>query len=383
MIDSTWINDLLRALVRIDSVNPTLDPGSGPGEAEIAAFTAGVLRDLGLDVEILESVPGRPSVVGRMAGDGRGTSLMLNAHYDTVGVEGMADPFSGDIRDGRLYGRGSYDMKGSLAACIGAVEALVRTGRRPAGTVVIAAVADEEAASIGTQDVLKSYVTDGAIVTEPTSLQLCLAHKGFVWYRVVTRGRAAHGSRPDLGVDANLHMGRVLARLDGLAWTLANGRAHPLVGPASIHAATIAGGTGLSTYAAQCRLGIERRTIPGETESEATLQIREILDELAAADAGFDASLDIELVRDSFEARSDSRLAESLTRASSAVVGRPPDRVGDSPWMDSAFTAAAGIDTIVFGPHGQGAHAAEEWVDLESVHQAAAVLAATILDYCG
>jgi acetylornithine deacetylase len=318
-----------------------------------------------------------------MAGDGRGASLMLNAHYDTVGVEGMADPFSGDIRDGRLYGRGSYDMKGSLAACIGAVEALVRTGRRPAGTVVIAAVADEEAASIGTQDVLKSYVTDGAIVTEPTSLQLCLAHKGFVWYRVVTRGRAAHGSRPDLGVDANLHMGRVLARLDGLAWTLANGRAHPLVGPASIHAATIAGGTGLSTYAAQCRLGIERRTIPGETESEATTQIREILNELAAADAGFDASLDIELVRDSFEARSDSRLAESLTRTASAVAGRPPDRIGESPWMDAALTAAAGIDTIVFGPHGQGAHAAEEWVDLESVHQTAAVLVATILDYCG
>jgi acetylornithine deacetylase len=178
-------------------------------------------------------------------------------------------------------------------------------------------------------------------------------------------------------------MGRVLARLDGLAWKLATGRMHPLVGPASIHAATIAGGTGLSTYAAQCRLGIERRTIPGESELEATTQIREILDELAAADAGFDASLDIELVRDSFEARSDSRLAESLTRAASAVVGRPPDRVGDSPWMDSALTAAAGIDTIVFGPHGQGAHAAEEWVDLESVHQTAAVLAATILDYCG
>jgi acetylornithine deacetylase len=382
MIDTRWVDDVLRGLVRINSVNPSLVPGA-PGEAEIAAFTAGLLRDLGLEVDVLESVPGRPSVVGRFAGTGGGRSLMLNAHYDTVGVDGMAEPFSAAIRDGRMYGRGSYDMKASLAACIGAVEALGRTGRRPRGDVLIAAVADEEAASIGTQDVLDSHVTDGAIVTEPTSLRLCLAHKGFVWYRVVTRGRAAHGSRPDLGIDANLHMGRVLARLDGLSWSLGAGRAHPLVGTASLHAATISGGTGLSTYSAECTLGIERRTIPGETESEATTQLRAILDELAAGDARFDATLEVELARDPFEARPGSRIAESLARCAANVLGAEPERIGDSPWMDAAFTTAAGIDTVVFGPHGQGAHAAEEWVDLDSVHRTAAVLAATIIDYCG
>lgn len=383
MIDERYIDDVLRGLVRINSVNPSLAPETGPGESEIAAHTAGLLRNLGLDIEILSSVPGRPSVVGRLRGAGSGRSLMLNAHYDTVGVDGMADPFSAEVRDGRLYGRGSYDMKGSLAACIGAVEALVRAAHRPAGDVVIAAVADEEAASLGTRDVLESYVTDGAIVTEPTSLRLCLAHKGFIWYRIVTRGRAAHGSRPDLGVDANLHMGRVLARLDGLAWKLSVGRSHPLVGPASLHAATISGGTGLSTYAAECRLGVERRTIPGETEAEATGQIRAFLEELAAADAGFDASLEVELVRDPFEARPDSALAGSLERVAGGVLGEAPARYGDTPWMDAAFTAAAGIDTIVFGPHGEGAHAAEEWVDLDSVHRTARVLAETVLDYCG
>jgi acetylornithine deacetylase len=382
MIDTRYIDDVLRGLVRINSVNPSLVPGA-PGEAEIAAFTAGLLRELGLETDVIGSVHGRPSVVGHLAGTGGGRSLMLNAPYDTVGVDGMAEPFSAAVRDGRLYGRGSYDMKASLAACLGAVEALRRTGRRPRGDILIAAVADEEAASIGTQDVLKSHVTDGAVVTEPTSLRLCLAHKGFVWYRVVTRGRAAHGSRPDLGIDANLHMGRVLARLDGLAWSLAAGRAHPLVGTASLHAATITGGTGLSTYSAVCRLGIERRTIPGETESVATTQLRAILEELAACDAGFDATLDVELARDPFEARPDSALAASLSRCAASVLGAEPDRFGDSPWMDAAFTAAAGIDTVVFGPHGQGAHAVDEWVDLDSVHRTAAVLADTILDYCG
>jgi len=381
MIDSELVNDVLRGLVRIDSVNPDLVPGAA-GEAQVAAFTADTLRRLGLDVDVVASQPGRPSVVGRLAGTGGGRSLMLNAHYDTVGVSGMADPFSAEIRDGRLYGRGSYDMKGSLAACIGAVEAIVRTDRRPAGDILITAVADEEVASLGTRDVLARHVTDGAIVTEPTSLRLCLAHKGFVWYRITTHGRAAHGSRPDLGVDANVRMGRVLAEIDRLATALAEGPRHPLVGPGSVHAATLHGGTGLSTYAAECRLGVERRTIPGETEEQATTRIRELLGSLASADPTFIASLEVELAREPFEARPDSALVACLDRCAGTIMSKPPERFGDSPWMDAALTAAAGIDTVVFGPHGEGAHADVEWVDLDSVHTLAAVLAETALDYC-
>jgi len=382
MIDADYIDDVLRDLVRINSVNPTLVPESGPGEVAIATKTAAVFRELGLEVDIVASEPGRPSVIGRLPGSGGGRSLMLNAHYDTVGAAGVADPFGAAVRDGRLYGRGSYDMKGSLAACIGAVEALVRSGTRLAGDVVVAAVADEEAASLGTRDVLNRIVTDGAIVTEPTSLRLCVAHKGFIWYRVTTLGRAAHGSRPDLGIDANLHMGRVLTRLDTLARELTAGPAHPLLGPPSLHAATLAGGTGFSTYAAECALGIERRTIPGETEQQATSRLRTLLDELAADDAAFQATLDVELAREPFEARPDSALVASLEQCVSAVLGAPPQRIGDSPWMDAALTAAAGIDTVVFGPHGAGAHADVEWVDLDSVHRTAAVLERAITDYC-
>ena len=382
MIDQSFVTRTLQALVGIDSINPDLHPQGG-GEAAIAAWVGTLLDRLGLEVETIEHAPGRSSVVGTLRGTGAGRSLMLNAHLDTVGVEGMAEPFSARIEDGRLFGRGSYDMKGSLAACLGAVEALARTGARPAGDVLIAAVADEEVASIGTQGVLDRVHCDGAIVTEPTSLRLCLAHKGFVWYEITTRGRAAHGSRPDLGIDANVRMGRVLAAIEALQERLAAGRTHPLVGPASLHAATLRGGTGLSTYAAECRLGVERRTIPGETEAEATAQIAAILDALRAADAFFDATLAVTLAREPFEAAPDSLVARSLAHAAARVIGEEPARVGETPWMDSALTAAAGIDTVVFGPHGDGAHAAVEWVDLDSVYRVAEIVALSAIDYCG
>jgi acetylornithine deacetylase len=265
---------------------------------------------------------------------------------------------------------------------IAAVDAIVQSGQRPAGDILIAAVADEEVASIGMMDVLARYRTDGAIVTEPTSLRLCLAHKGFIWYQVTTHGRAAHGSRPDLGIDANAHMGRVLGGIETLGRALAERQPHhPLVGHGSLHAATLSGGSGLSTYAAECRLGIERRTIPGETRAVATAEIQAILDTLHRADPAFRAELEVTLAREPFEARHDSPLANALAGAAKPVIGAVP-RVGDTAWMDAALASAAGIDTIVFGPHGEGAHAAVEWVDLSSVRQCAHVLALTALDYC-
>jgi acetylornithine deacetylase len=380
-VDTLSITDTLQTLVRINSVNPSLDP-AGPGEAEIAVYVAGRLEALGLDVAIHEPVTGRPSVVARLAGRGDGRSLMLNAHTDTVGVAGMADPFSGEIRAGRLYGRGAYDMKGSLAACMGAVEALVRNGIRLRGDVLVAAVADEEHASLGTYDIAKRYPVDGAIVTEPTALDLCVAHKGFAWVEVVTRGRAAHGSRPELGVDANVRMGRVLTRIERLASELETREPHALLGHGSVHAATVAGGSGLSTYAAECRLGLERRTLPGEPAGGAGEELQAILDELAEEDPSFQATMRVLLTRPPFEARPGSPLAAALSRAAEAVAGRPPDVRGDTPWMDSAVLAEAGADTVVFGPAGTGAHADEEWVDLDSVMRTARILAGTAVAYC-
>jgi acetylornithine deacetylase len=381
-IDRDFANQVLQHLVRTNSVNSSLVPGA-PGEAGVADVTGHFLSQIGLDVARHEPAPGRPSIVGRLAGTGGGRSLMLNAHYDTVGVEGMADAFSGEIRDGRLYGRGAYDMKGALAACIAAVKALRDSGVRLAGDVLVAAVADEEHASAGTQDLIGRYSVDGAIVTEPTSLQLCIAHKGFVWTEVITRGRAAHGSRPDLGIDANLRMGRVLQQLEILERTLRDRLCHPLLRYGSLHAAMLQGGTGLSTYAAECRLGIERRTIPGETEAQVLAEIDGILAALLIEDPELQVERVHLLTREPFEARVDSALVPAVEQAATVTLGAPPERVGETPWMDAALLSAAGVDTVVIGPHGAGAHAAIEWVDLESVWKLAEILVGSAIAYCG
>jgi len=380
-IDAGYTTRTLQDLVRINSVNPRLDP-SAAGEAAIAAYVADALEQLGLEVFRHEPAPGRISVVGRLRGSRPGKSLMLNAHADTVDVAGMDEPFSGDIRDGRIYGRGAYDMKGGLAAMMGAVKALVDAGRPHGGEILLAAVADEEYASLGTEDLVSRYHPDAAIVTEPTALDICLAHKGFAWFEVATQGRAAHGSRFDLGIDANMRMGRVLAELDLLEKELRARTPHPLVGPPSLHAATLCGGSGLSTYAASCRLQIERRTIPGEHAERVIEEIASILHRQMARDPGFEAELTVLLAREPFEVAPDAPIVRALTEASTEVLGRTPAYVGQTPWMDAALLAAADTETVVMGATGAGAHANEEWVDLATVHQLAQCLAEAALRYC-
>lgn len=380
-VDRTDLIRTLSDLVRINSINPTLVPGA-PGEAEIAGYVASWLGAAGLHVTLDEPEPGRLSVVARLPGSGGGRSLMLNAHMDTVDVAGMAEPFSGAVRDGKLFGRGAYDMKGSLAACMAAAKVLAGSDARLGGDLVVAAVADEEYGSIGTAGILTKIRTDGAIVTEPTSLRICRAHKGYLWIEVEVEGRAAHGSRFDLGIDANLRMGRFLVALEELERELRARRPHPLVGPPSLHAALLEGGTGLSTYAASSRVRIERRTIPGETEASAVREIDALLDRLRQADPSLRISRRTFFSRDSFEIGPDAGIVQTLDTAARSVLPEPPPHVGDTPWMDSALTAAAGIETVVFGPHGTGAHAAEEWVDVDSVVTTANVLVETARAWC-
>jgi acetylornithine deacetylase len=294
----------------------------------------------------------------------------------------MAEPFSGEVRNGRLYGRGAFDMKASLAASIGAVKAVIDAGASLRGDIVIAAVADEEYGSLGTADILTRIRTDGAVVTEPTGLDVCLAHKGYCWIEVQTLGRAAHGSKVDQGIDANMRMGWFLAELDRLERELRARRPHPLVGPPSLHAALLQGGAGLSTYSPTCSLKIERRTIPGETESQVMSELRGLLARIAEREPTFVASCTPFFTREPFEVDRSAPLVQTLAAACSERLGRPARFVGDTPWMDSALTSAAGIETVVFGPGGAGAHADEEWVDVESMVRCADVLAATAVRYC-
>jgi acetylornithine deacetylase len=381
-VDSDDLVRTLGELVRVVSINPAFSGGT-TDERQVAAYVRAAMDALGMETHAHEPAPGRVSVVGRLRGTGGGRSLMLYAHHDTVGIEGMPDPWSAEVRDGRMYGRGAYDMKCGLAASLAAVKAIAASGAPLAGDLLIVSVADEEEASLGMMDVLRHHTADAAVVTEPTELAMVVAHKGFCWMEVETEGRAAHGSGWQVGIDANMRMGRVLARLEVLGARLVSSEPHPVVGPPSLHAATLQGGTGWSTYAARCTLRIERRTIPGETEAGVVAQVQEILDVLAAEDPSFRATVRPVLSRPPWEARADSAIAGIVGRAAEAVLGRALERTGAPYWMDTALLGAAGIDTVVLGPAGEGAHAAVEWVDLESVRQTAEILARTAREFCG
>jgi acetylornithine deacetylase len=358
---------LLADLVRIDSINPDLIEGAA-GEGEIARFVAGWLEGAGLDVEVEEVAPGRFNAVGIARGSGGGKTLLLNAHLDTVGVAGMERPFEPNVEDGRMRGRGSYDMKGGLAAIMLAGAEAVRAGLR--GDVIVTAVCDEEVASIGTACVAERYGADGAVVAEPTELRLALAHKGFVGFEIETKGWAAHGSRPDLGVDAIAHMGPVLVGIEELDRRLRAEPTHTLLGSGSLHASVIEGGQEFSSYPERCLLKGERRTVPGETDAQVEGELRELLGEI-------EGEVRVVVARQPFETPADAPIARLVARYAGS-----PEVVGVPFWADSALLAAAGIPTVVFGPAGEGAHAVEEWVDLASAERCAEVYAAVARELC-
>jgi acetylornithine deacetylase len=366
-------------LVAIDSTNPDLVPG-GAGEAAIARFVAGWLTAAGLETEIHDLGPARANVVATVRGSGGGRSLMLNAHMDVVGAGGMAEPWTPRIADGKLYGRGAFDMKASLAAIMLAAREAAALGLR--GDIIVTAVADEEFASIGVQDVVRRLRADAAIVTEPTGLELCVAHKGFVWVEVETFGVAAHGSLPGEGVDAIARMGPVLTGLDALARELQSRPGDALLGSPSVHASLIRGGHELSTYPDRCLLSIERRTIPGETTTDVEGQIAAILDRARSADPTLRAEQRTLLVRDPFAVSLDEPIVEMARQHLARVRGSDPPVVGAGGWMDSAFLAAAGIPTVILGPDGDGAHADDEWVDLASATRVADALLGIITEFC-
>jgi len=358
---SSSVTELTAALVAIDSVNPALVPG-GAGEGRIASFAAEWCEQHGLDVEILGNE--RPTVVATKRGSGGGRSLLLNGHLDTVGVAGMTAPFEPRVEGGRLYGRGAYDMKGALAAIM--LAAADTTGLR--GDVIVTLVADEELASIGTEAVVARVHADAAIVVEPTELRVAVAHRGFVGFELETSGVAAHGSRPDLGVDAIAKMGPILVALAELDDRLQAGSRHPLVGPGSLHASLIEGGQELSSFPASCVLTGERRTIPGETVEQVEAELRAI--------AG-DAELRILANRDPLAGELDHSFVELVGRVADAS-----EYVGALFWTDAALIAGAGIPTVLFGPAGEGAHAEVEWVDLASLDRVHDVVLRVAAEWC-
>ena len=356
---------LLKQLIAIDSVNPSLVPGAA-GEAAIARALVEELRSAGLTTDVQHAAPDRPNVVGVLEGRALGRSLMFCGHVDTVGVAGMTRPFDPVERNGRIYGRGSQDMKGGVAAMIGAARVIAESGGLDRGRLIVACVVDEEHASIGADALVTRWHADAGVVTEPTDLHVAVAHKGFEWVEIETEGRAAHGSRPGDGRDAIMRMGRVLGELEALDRSLQAGRAHHLVGPASLHASLIEGGRELSSYPDRCALQLERRTIPGEAQGVAAREVGSLLDRLRAQDSDFRAASRTMFSRAPYELAPDHPLAASLqTRARER--GAASEIIGMSFWTDAAVLGAAGIPSVLFGPTGAGLHGLDEWVNAQSV----------------
>ena len=363
---------LTEALVRIDSRNPSLVAGA-PGEAACAQFLGDVLSGWGFAVALQEVAPSRMNVIARIGPTGR-TPLILNGHIDVVGTEGMTHaPFGAERANGSMFGRGSTDMKSGVAAmCVAAARAAARGALT--SEIVIAAVCDEEFESLGTRALLDSGVTGtGAVITEPTRLAICPAHKGFAWIRVDIEGRAAHGSRHDVGIDAIRHAGLLLSALDDFENNALVRRHHPLLGRPSLHAAMINGGTGWSTYSEHCELRIERRTIPGETAGEVHAEIDAICRRLAEERDTFRATTSLVCAQPPLDLAEDAPLVQAVRAAAESTV--TPRVEGLSCWTDAALFHEAGIPSLCFGPGDiSRAHSATEWVEVDDIERAASVL---------
>ncbi len=381
-IDRNALTQTLRDMVAIDSTNPSLVQDAA-GETEIADYLEQWMKAHGLDTTRHEVQPGRPNVVGILHGTGGGKTLLLNGHTDTVGTDYMTiDPFNPVTKQGRLYGRGSFDMKGGLAASMAAIKTIIEEGTELKGDVILAAVCDEEYASIGTEHLMKHTTADAAIVGEFTAGNIQVAHKGFAWVNVETHGVAAHGSLYRVGVDAIAKMGHLLVGLEELGRQL-EGTEHPLVGPGSVHASTIQGGSELSTYPDSCRLQLERRLIPGEDRGDVEAEISKLVESLGEADPKFDADYAITFYRGPMEIPTDEEICCVLMEGSEKLLGKTPRYVGGTGWMDTQIIYSRGTPAVAHGPNGYGAHAKEEWVDLQSVYETAQVHWYAINEFCG
>jgi acetylornithine deacetylase len=374
---------LARDLVRIDSRNPTLTR-NGPGELAAARTLGATLESWGLRVEMHEAAAGRPNVIARAGRAAGGRSLMLNGHLDVVDVDGMTHaPFAGEERNGRLYGRGASDMKGGVAAMCAAAARAANTDAGLEGEVIISAVVDEEHTSIGTRDLIRRGVrADAAIVAEPTGLAIMPAHKGFAWIEVDVHGRAAHGSRYELGVDAILEAGAVLGELERIERDDLPARLHPLLGRASLHVSTIEGGSGWSTYPDRCVIRIERRTLPAERADEPLKEVQAAIARARDRRESLNAEARLVFLQEPSDVAPNAPIVRALEKAL-AECGEQVRIAGMTAWTDAALLNEAGIPAICFGPGDISlAHAAEEWIDTEEIERATRTLETLIVHWC-
>ncbi|KAL4877082.1 tryptophan synthase beta subunit-like PLP-dependent enzyme [Aspergillus karnatakaensis] len=377
---------LTSVLTSINSSNPTLSLTDGAGETQISDYLQSWFAHRGIASNRVETIPGRPSVIGVLKGTGEGKSLMFNGHIDTVSLASYEkDPLSGttDMRDGKqvVLGRGSLDMKGGLATALAAVATTKIDDSPLRGDVIIAAVSDEEDASQGTRDILAAgWRADAAVVPEPTSEVIAHAHKGFVWVEVDILGVAAHGSNHIGGVDAILHAGRFLGALEDYQIRLP---VDDVLGPATLHCGLIQGGEEASSYPAKCTITVEFRTVPGQTEESILHDLQNLLLDIQKENSKFEfAAPRATLTRPAHKIDADHPLIKQLADCTAATVGSKPEVQSVPFWCDAALLSEAGIPAVVFGPSGHGLHGKEEWVEVESLERLQGTFTRLIREFC-
>ncbi|MEL6257294.1 MAG: ArgE/DapE family deacylase [Bacteroidota bacterium] len=373
---------LLQEMIRIESVNPDLSANAS-GETKLANYLGSYMKSFGLEMYYQSFDDGRKNAIGVLKGSGGGKSLMFNGHIDTVGTTDMAiDPFGAELKDGKLYGRGSMDMKSGVSAMIMATKAIADSGHQLKGDIILACVGDEEYLSKGTEKLLEDFRADAAIVTEPTDMKVMLAHKGFVWTNFIIHGKAAHGSRPEVGKDAILEASYLLVEL--LKWENEElpKRSHPLLGRPSLHASIIKGGTEISVYPHLCELRVEWRTLPGEDATFVEEQVKDIISKAKTHFPQLEVDYEIEFERKPLEVSREAEIVNILDRSFEECMKSIPDYGGIAFWTDAALLAEAGIPSVIFGPSGKGLHGAVEYVEFQSVVDCMEILRKTALQFC-
>lgn len=380
MITEEDARNLLMDVISINSMNPSMTE-EGVGENQLAEYLGTYFQKLGLEVSY-QQTEGRKNIIAVLQGAGNGKSLILNAHTDTVGREGMENPFTPEIKEGRIYGRGAYDMKGGLVSILLAIKELVTSGKRLTGDLIFAGVVDEEYASIGTEALVADYSADAAILCEPTDMRVVIANKGFSWIKMTVFGKASHGSKPHLGIDAIDQARKVMNAFHQMQQEF-NKNKHQYVGTPAIRISKIEGGLGLSTVADQCTLYIERRTLPHMKQQDVQKELEDVIQQLKSEDSDFDAEFEFIIFRGGLELSEDELIVKVLKSNHQEITKSVPEISGEPWWMDSALMGEHGIPTVVIGPTGDGAHAKIEYVEINSVVTLANILEKTVIEFCG
>ncbi len=384
-IDERRLVETLQELILRRSENPFDDePCEGQGEEAVVSYMAGRLERLNIEYEVRELGPSRCNLVARM-GRGEGPrSLMLAGHTDTVQTVGYPEAYEAEVRDGYVHGRGACDMKGALACYLEVFEILDAVQPPLEGVLYMAGVADEEYKMRGARRIgADGPRVGGVIVGEPTKLAVCPASKGRVTTNIVTSGRAAHSSTPETGVNAIIHMGRVLAALEDYASNLLeSGESHPLLGRARVNPGVIGGGSQANIVPDECWLQVDRRTLPNESKEDVYGELEDLLERVGKSVPEFRAKLtEPSLLVPANEIQQDEPFVQALRESETEVFGEARDPRGFMAGSDASYY---GSPAVICGPGSiEQAHTTDEFVAVEDLVLATRLYLRTVLKMMG